>query len=203
MLGRLRRRYDVVAREAAKFGAVGAVNTVLDFAVLNALVFGMGLAPLRSKVLSTAVAATSSYLMNRHWTFRHRDRQGVRREYVLFFLLNAVGLAIALVVLGVVRYGFDQESALAINAANVLGLGLGTVFRFWSYRRFVWTRPDDVAVDARDSDVPAAVVLDRPARDRPAHDRPAYDRPAYDRPVHDGPAHEQRRHEEPARRAAS
>ena len=54
----LRGKYDVVAREAAKFGAVGAVNTVLDFAVLNLLVFGVGLAPLRSKVLSTVVAAT-------------------------------------------------------------------------------------------------------------------------------------------------
>ncbi|MDP9435706.1 MAG: GtrA family protein [Actinomycetota bacterium] len=160
VLGRLRRKYDVVAREAAKFGAVGAVNTVLDFAVLNLLVFGVGLAPLRSKVLSTVVAATSSYLMNRHWTFRHRDRQDVRREYVLFFLLNAVGLAIALVVLGVVRYGLDQDSALALNAANVVGLGLGTVFRFWSYRRFVWTRPNDVAGAAEDGDVLAAVALD-------------------------------------------
>ena len=167
MLGRLRRRYDGLAREAAKFGAVGAVNTVLDFAVLNLLVFGLGLAPLRSKVLSTVVAATSSYLMNRHWTFRHRDRQRVHREYVLFFLLNAVGLAIALLVLGVVRYGFDQDSALALNAANVVGLGLGTVFRFWSYRRFVWTRPDAVAEASADGDVLASVAVDLELDDDP------------------------------------
>lgn len=152
-VARLRQRYDVVAREAAKFGAVGAVNTALDFAVLNLLVFGLGLPPLRSKVGSTVVAATSSYLMNRHWTFRHRVRQDVHREYTLFFLLNAVGLAIALLVLGVVRYGFGLEGPLALNAANVVGLGLGTVFRFWSYRRFVWTR--------------------RPAHPTPVHDVPA------------------------------
>jgi putative flippase GtrA len=160
VLARLRDKYDVVAREAAKFGAVGAVNTVLDFAVLNLLVFGFGVQPLRSKVASTVVAATSSYLMNRHWTFRHRERQDVRREYVLFFLLNAVGLGISLAVIGVVRYGFGLDGALWINLANVVGIGFGTLFRFWSYRKFVWTAADQVQEAAEDGDTVAAVVLD-------------------------------------------
>ncbi len=160
VLARFREKYDVVAREAAKFGAVGAVNTLLDFAVLNLLVFGFDLQTLRSKVASTVVAATSSYLMNRHWTFRHRERQDVRREYVLFFLLNAVGLGISLAVLAVVRYGFGLDGALWINLANVVGIGFGTLFRFWSYRRFVWTSADAVATAAEEGDTVAAVVLD-------------------------------------------
>ena len=160
LIARLRERYDTVAREAAKFGAVGAFNTVLDFAVLNALVFGLGVAPLRSKVAATLVATTSSYLMNRHWTFRHRDRQHVRRESTLFFLLNGVGLAISLAVLGVVRYGFDLTGPLALNAANVVALAAGMVFRFWSYRRFVWLKPAEVVTAAEDGDVVAAVVVD-------------------------------------------
>ncbi|MCU1692918.1 MAG: GtrA family protein [Frankiales bacterium] len=161
---RLRAKYDVVAREAAKFGAVGAVNTVLDIAVLNLLVFGFDLQWLRSKVISTVVAATSSYLMNRHWTFRHRAKQDVRREYVLFFLLNGVGLGISLLVLGLVRYGFDQDGALAINLANVVGIGLGTLFRFWSYRRFVWTKADAVETAADEGDMVAAAALDSSGR---------------------------------------
>ncbi len=160
VLTRLREKYDVVAREAAKFGAVGAINTVLDFAVLNLLVFGLGVAPLRSKVVSTVVAATSSYLMNRHWTFRHRERQNMSREYLLFFGLNAVGLGISLSVLGITRYGLGYDGALAINAANVVGLGLGTLFRFWSYRRFVWLTPDAVELAAEEGDMVAAVVVD-------------------------------------------
>ncbi len=156
----LRAKYDVVAREAAKFGAVGAVNTVLDIAVLNLLVFGLHLAPLRSKVASTVVAATSSYCMNRYWTFRHRDRQDVRREYLLFFGLNAVGLAMNLLVIGGVHYGLDRDGALELNLANIVGLGLGTVFRFWSYRRFVWTHAGGVETAAEDGDTVAAVALD-------------------------------------------
>lgn len=160
LVAELRSKYDVVAREAGKFGTVGAINTVLDFAVLNALVFGLGLAPLRSKVLSTVVSATSAYLMNRHWTFRHRDRQDVRREYLLFFAFNAVGLGINLVVIGAVRYGLDLDSGLALNLANVVGIGTATVFRFWSYRRFVWTKPDAVETAADEGDTVAAVALD-------------------------------------------
>jgi putative flippase GtrA len=157
---RLRERYDTVAREAAKFGTVGAINTLLDFVVLNLLVFGFGLPPLRSKVASTLVATGSSYLMNRHWTFRHRERQHVRRESILFFLLNGVGLAISLAILGFVRYGLGLDSVLAINAANVLALAAGMVFRFWSYRRFVWLKPAEVEAAAEDGDVAAAVVVD-------------------------------------------
>lgn len=159
-LHQLRTRYHVVAREAAKFGTVGAANTVLDFGVLNLLVFGFGLQTLRSKVISTVIAATSSYLMNRHWTFRHREKQAVRREYLLFFGLNAVGLLIALTVLGVIRYGFGLTGPLWINIGNAIGLVLGTLFRFWSYRRFVWLSPAAVETAAEDGDTVAAVVLD-------------------------------------------
>jgi putative flippase GtrA len=160
LLARLRARYDTVAREAAKFGAVGAFNTVLDFVVLNALVFGLGVPTLRSKVAAALVATVSSYLMNRHWTFRHRDRQAVRRESVLFFALNGVGLGISLTILGVVRYGLGLDSALALNLANLVALAAGMVFRFWSYRRFVWLKPAAVETAAAEGDVVAAVVVD-------------------------------------------
>jgi putative flippase GtrA len=37
------------------------------------------------------------------------------------------------------HYLLDFTSTLADNiAANVIGLGLGTAFRFWSYRRWVF-----------------------------------------------------------------
>jgi putative flippase GtrA len=85
------------------------------------------------------VATTVAYLGNRYWTFRKRGRSGVRREYLLFFFLNAVGLAIALTCLFISHYALGFTGRLADNiAANVVGLALGTMFRFWSYRRWVF-----------------------------------------------------------------
>jgi putative flippase GtrA len=137
-------RLAVIVRELMKFGVVGAVAYVVDVGLFNALLYFGGEGPLydkplTAKTLSFVAAVTVSYAGNRHWTFRHRARSGLRREYVLFFFLNGVGLAIALACLGISRYVLGLDGPLADNiSANVIGLALGTTFRFWSYRRWVF-----------------------------------------------------------------
>jgi putative flippase GtrA len=131
-------RLGALVRELMKFGVVGSVAFLVDLGLFN-LLLQLTDKPLTSKTLSTVVATTVAYAGNRTWTFRLRSRSGLRREYVLFFLLNGVGLLIALTCLAVSHYLLGFTSALADNiAANVVGLGLGTTFRFWSYRRFVF-----------------------------------------------------------------
>lgn len=137
-------RFQVLIHEIAKFGIVGAFNAVLDITLFNLLHFRAGIGPLTSKTLAVAVAATSSYFMNRHWSFAHRARTGFRREYMLFFVLSAIGLAIALTCLGFTRYVLGRTDPLSLNiAANVIGLGLGTLWRFWSFKRWVFLPADD------------------------------------------------------------
>ncbi len=90
-------------------------------------------------MLSVTLATLITYLGNRHWTWRDRQRRGAYREYAAFFALNAVGMAIALVCLGVSHYLLDLTSALADNvSANGFGLVLGSTFRFWAYPRYVF-----------------------------------------------------------------
>jgi putative flippase GtrA len=121
-----------------KFGVVGSVAYAVDLGVFN-LLLHITDKPLTSKTISTVLATTVAYAGNRTWTFRRRSRSTVRREYTLFFLLNGVGLAIALSCLAVSHYLLGFTSALADNiSANVIGLVLGTAFRFWSYRRWVF-----------------------------------------------------------------
>jgi putative flippase GtrA len=129
-----------VIHEFTKFGIIGAINTALDYAIFNAL-YSIG--PLKAQCVATAIAATSSYFMNRHWTFRHRARSGLRREYVLFFAFNLIGLGIALAVLAITKYGLGYHSQVAGNVAKTIGLVLGTLFRFWSYRKWVFLHPED------------------------------------------------------------
>ena len=148
-------RYRDIVTELVKFGAVGLVNTVLDYAVLNLL---LSIGPLKAKVASTIVATTASYVMNRQWTYNRRDRAGLRREYVLIFALNLAGLAIQLAVLGVAKYGFGftehggGDDRLALNLFNALGIGVAMIFRFWAYRTFVFrptTEPTGAEATAR------------------------------------------------------
>jgi putative flippase GtrA len=146
------RFHDTVA-EVIKFGAVGLVNTVLDLAVLNLL---LSIGPLKAKIVSTIVATTSSYIMNRLWTWRNTGRTSLRREYILFFALNLAGLAIQLAPIYVAKYfmGFSEKGGglqdrLAFNVANAVGIAIAMVFRFWAYRAFVFkTQPSVTEAEA-------------------------------------------------------
>ena len=139
--------------ELMRFGLVGLAGYVVDVGVFNLLRYAGGDGPLHdkpltAKALSVAVATLVTYAVHRHWTWRGRGRVQVHREYVLFFLLNAVGLAIGVGCLFVSHYLLDLTSPLADNiSANVIGLGLGTAFRFWSYRKFVFRHPLVLAAD--------------------------------------------------------
>jgi putative flippase GtrA len=145
---RLRRWYDLLARELAKFGVVGLCAFVVDTLLYNYLVFGLpGSAgngaffdmPLRGKIAATAFSTTFAWVGNRYWTFRHRRRAARAHEFGLFVVANIIGLAIAVTCLGVSRYGLGLTSQLADNVSgNGVGLVLGTLFRFWAYRTFVF-----------------------------------------------------------------
>ena len=63
---------------------------------------------LLAKTMSTVIAATVAFLGNRFWTWRHRERSGLRREYLLYFFFNAVGLGIGLACLAISHYGLGS-----------------------------------------------------------------------------------------------
>lgn len=136
------------AAEVGKFGAVGLVAFIVDLTLYNLAVFGLPGSeghgplhdiPLRAKILSTAVATVVAWQGNRHWTFRHQKRTRVGKEFLLYIVFNILGLAIALACLGFSRYALGLDSQLADNVSgNGVGLVLGTIFRFWSYRTFVF-----------------------------------------------------------------
>lgn len=146
----------MLMREVAKFGVIGAIAFVIDIGLFNLLMFAGGEGPLydkplTAKVISVIAATTFAYFGNRFWTFRHRGRTNMGREYVLFFVLNGVAMLIALSCLWFSHYALGLTSPLADNiSANVIGLVLGTLFRFWSYRRWVFP---EIAADSADADL--------------------------------------------------
>ena len=145
LYGRARDAMNVVVREVLKFGAVGALAFVVDIGLFNLLRFGLGDGgplegkPLTAKVVSASVATVVAWVGNRVWTFRHRRRARAAHELGLFVLFNVAGMLIALGCLAFSHYGLDLRSAQADNiSANGVGLVLGTLFRFWAYRTFVF-----------------------------------------------------------------
>ncbi|HAM25496.1 MAG TPA: GtrA family protein [Microbacteriaceae bacterium] len=135
-----------LGRQLLSFVLVGGIGLVVDIVVFNALrttvlepsaVHG---GPVIAKAISTSLAIIVNWIGNRFWTFRSQRRTDVVREGIEFAVVSAAGMAIALGCLWVSHYLLGYTSIIADNiASNVVGLALGTAFRFALYRWWVFS----------------------------------------------------------------
>ncbi|CAG6399445.1 GtrA family protein [Streptomyces cocklensis] len=142
----LRGKLALMYREIAKFGAVGGAGVLVNIGVFNLVRHNTGLQTVRASVLATLVSIAFNYVGFRYFTYRDRDKAGRTKELGLFLLFSCIGLVIENGVLFVATYGFDWDSQLQSNVFKFLGIGIATLFRFWSYRTWVFR-----AIPARDA----------------------------------------------------
>jgi putative flippase GtrA len=134
------KRFHAITDELAKFGTIGLINLGVNFGVFNLLLLIslMRGSEVKAKAIATIVATTCAYFLNRHWTYRHRPKTTLRREYSLFFFFNAVGLVIETAFVAMAKYGFHETNLIVLNLCSFIGIAVGTVFRFWAYRTHVF-----------------------------------------------------------------
>jgi putative flippase GtrA len=138
LVSTLYQRFRLLIHEGAKFVVVGLTGSIVTLGGADVLTFDVGLNRYLSLTIATIVATFITFVGNRYWTFRHRQGAGTTRESVMFFVLNGVGLLIQYASLGLVWDGLGLHTKLWYNVANFIGLVVGTLFRFWSYRKWVW-----------------------------------------------------------------
>jgi putative flippase GtrA len=135
-----------------KFGAVGAVGFVVNLLVFNGLMlFVLANVPhktLYATAIATLVAIGTNWVGNRYWAFSGSRQDDATREGIEFFIVSLAGMAIPLLCVWVSHYLLGFQSLLADNIANnVVGLALGTLFRFAFYRWWVFS-PERAAARA-------------------------------------------------------
>lgn len=162
-----------MVRQFLQFAAVGAFGLVVDVGVFNLLRVTilspeqLHEGPVVAKVVSTTLAIAVNWLGNRYWAFGPHRRPQALREGFEFALVSVGGMLIGLACLWVSHYVLGFTSLLADNvSSNVIGLALGTAFRFWLYRTWVF-RPERARSAAMASAGPAAAS---PAPTVPATD---------------------------------
>jgi len=145
----LRSQWRILLKEVAAFGLVGAVGFVIDVGLFNVF-FSDG--QVIAKTISTCAATAVTYFGNRYFSFSHRARTGIGRETSIFLGINLITLFVSLAMIAVFEYPLHfKHHVLAMNLVNIASIVIGTVFRFWSYKRFVFLHPD--RVHARDVDL--------------------------------------------------
>ena len=145
-------RWQRFLSEGAKFLTVGGLATLVSFLIFNGLVHGyvdgpgpMHDQPLVAFVLANLLGMVVSYRGSRSWAFRNREAVGVAGGRVAFLVINVVSMVIPLACLAFTRYVLGRADPIADNiAANVVGLGLGTLARFWAIRTFIFVGPQRV-----------------------------------------------------------
>lgn len=166
--GALRARLDLLGREIAKFGAVGAVGLVVNIAVSNLLWRYTDIPTVRAGLLATFVAILCNYVGFRYWTYRDRDKSGRTRELTLFLLFSAVGAVIEMGVLYVATYGFGWDTPVQSNVFKIVGIGIATLFRFWSYRSWVFKALPDKESVLSEAEAAGTAAVSVPAPAVPA-----------------------------------
>ncbi|MCC3773105.1 GtrA family protein [Streptomyces sp. UNOC14_S4] len=127
-----------LAREFAKFGTVGGLGIVVNLAVFNLCRAVTPLPVVRCSVLATVVAIAFNYAGLRHFAYRDRDRSHRAREVALFAAFSAAGLVIENGILYAATYWCGWDTPFENNLFKFLGIGAATLFRFWSYRAWVF-----------------------------------------------------------------
>lgn len=130
------RRYPIV-KQAIKFGLVGVVITIVDFAFYLALTRSFSFWAthyLWANFIAFSVAATGSYALNRIWTFRNNHHR-ITVQYTKFFFVACIGLLINEIVLFVSVHQFHlfdlAGKGLAVGFTMFWNFGMN---KFWTFR---------------------------------------------------------------------
>jgi putative flippase GtrA len=124
---------------SSPWGGLGYVVDVASFNLLRSQFFLSTADPSYARIVAVALAMVVTYLGNRLFTWRGQSTGDRRREIGLFIVFNIIGLGLSVATLVISHDLLGMTSRVADNvSANVIGLALGTIFRYWSYKRFVF-----------------------------------------------------------------
>lgn len=84
--------------EILKFGLIGVFNTFVDWGLFWVFLSLAGLDKNISQIFATAIAMTSSYFLNRYWTFNQTGKVKIA-EMGKFIIVNLVSLSVNLICL--------------------------------------------------------------------------------------------------------
>lgn len=145
------RRWKRLLGEASRFLAVGGVATLVALFLFNLLLHGywildqppLGNHPLWAYIIANFVGMLISYRGTRSWAFKNREPVHADGGRTAFLLINVATMAIPVALLWFSRNVLGLTDPVSDNiSANVVGLGAGTVARFYLFRRWVFRHPD-------------------------------------------------------------
>lgn len=141
-------KYGILMLQFIKFGLIGGFNTLVDFGILNALMYitktykGNGLILLN--IVSFSVAVINSYFLNKYWAFKDKSSVDREKQFVSFLAVSIIGVVINTLIVRVVSTNIDPMFGLNqqiwTNIGKLLATGVSLIWNFVGYKFFVFKK---------------------------------------------------------------
>lgn len=135
-----------------KFAAVGAVGSLVDFGVMNLLTRAFSMRLVYAGTISFLFAVINNFTGNRYWTYPESRSRHILHQLGMFFVVNAVGIAIRVPILhfveppleglfaGMRTFSSITPETAAKNATLAVAIGIVMLWNFFVNR--YWTYND-------------------------------------------------------------
>lgn len=116
--------------QALRFGVVGVIGFLVDTATVYGLHFSAGADLYTAGAAAYVVAATTTWALNRIWTFKEASRARPGRQWALFLAVQLIGFALnrgtyaALVTFVPIA---AVHPIIAVAAGSIAGMGVNFI----------------------------------------------------------------------------
>ena len=131
----------ILQYEKVRFALVGGLNTFVDFGILFSLVSLFDMPAVIANTISTSVALTVSYVLNKKAVFGNTDTNNMR-QVILFVLVTLSGLWILqnVVILLVSPLIANITGALTLLVAKLVASLFSLTWNYVLYSRVVFKK---------------------------------------------------------------
>ena len=134
-------KYPIIL-QILKFIVTGIMNTGIDFLVLNGLMWltkiYSGTSIIFLNIISFSIAVTNSYLWNKYWTFKVKEKDEIPQEFAKFLVVSVVGAIINSSVLFIftthINPLFGVSERIWANVGKLLATGIALFWNFIGYK---------------------------------------------------------------------
>lgn len=141
------RSFKTLFGQIVRFGLVGGLNTLIDLLVLNALLWLLptqnGWLVVVYNSIAYACGALHSFLLNKYWTFRHKQRT-TWNEVARFVLTTLLGIAcndILILWASDLLRPFIANQTLWANGSKAIAITITSLISYVGMRFWVFVHP--------------------------------------------------------------
>ncbi len=129
-----------------RFGIVGVFCFFIDFGITTTFTNFLGIHYLISKLLGFVISAVVNYLLSIKFVFTHKKEMDKKKEFTVFLILSAIGLAINEAVMyacidGIYRHSANLQKlisdSLMVSVSTIVATGVVMVYNFISRKLFL------------------------------------------------------------------